>query len=148
MSLSDNITAVIINTTTCKAHINKHKDKLCQKKPKKINSFTASNEKNTTWGKMRKTKPGEWTRDQQNRCADGEVSETGWNKRPTFSATPSFSLQAPLRVHLLPQHHVLCLLKCLLTSGSNYWLFADPHRAKASSKHWFNMNLAPASTSH
>lgn len=28
-------------------------------------------------GKTRKPKMGEWTRDQQNRSGDGEVSETG-----------------------------------------------------------------------
>lgn len=49
----------------------------------------------------------------------------------------SFCSPAPLLVvaSLLSQPHLLWLGKCLLTGGPNYWLFADPRRAEASSEH-------------
>lgn len=65
------------------------------------------------------------------RCSDahrkgGEETKVG---SLSFSAGPSPGASS------LSQHHVLCLGKCLLTSGPNYWLFADLHGAEASSKH-------------
>lgn len=55
MTVSDNITAVIFNTTTCKAHINKHKqaDKFQWKQTSLQQCL--EERKNKTW---------EWTQDQ------------------------------------------------------------------------------------